>query len=339
MQQIGRVYKMGEHTLKQNYHKSFESELVASTTQTQGNGAITAQINKIVTVANDNDTITLPTAREGDEISIINGGAKDLQIYPASGDDLGNGLNQSMLLETNERIKFFAEDTIWTIEDTTQVFHAEIHDEDNTTSFTINTTDEHHAYHSSTVVSGDLAGWTFDSGSNGAQVAISGIADATGGNITVTTSTSHNIDVGDTICHTGLSDSSYVGFFTVLTKPSSTTYTVTATYAATGTGFMSEPSYIQVKDIATGKYLISWTASLSAVGSGVTFDFFLHDGMSVITGSKGRHRISNASTFKMIGGQSVRHVVSSDRIFFALSNTTNATNLTIRDFSLITIKL
>jgi len=328
------------HTLRQNSQKSFETGIIASTTQTQGNSAITAHVNEIKTVANDNDAVTLPTAREGDEISIINNGDKTLQIFPAAGDNLGNGLNLSTLLEVNEEIKLFAiDDTNWHIEDTTEIFHAEIHEEDNTTAFTINATDEHHAYHSSTVVSGDTVGWTFDSGSNGTQIAISSIADATGGNITVTTSTNHNIEVGDTVCHTGLSDSAYVGFFTILTKPSSTTYTVTAPYTATGTGFMSEPSYIQVKDIAVGKYLILWTASLSAVGNGVTFDFFLHDGMSVITGSKGRHRIANASTFKMIGGQSVRHVISGDRIFFALSNTTNATNLTIRDFSLITLKL
>ena len=65
---------------------------------------------------------------------------------------------------------------------------------------------------------------------------------------------------------------------------------------------MSEPSYIQIQDIAVGTYMITWTASLSSAGNTVTLDFFLHDGTSVITGSKGRHRIASASTFKMVGG-------------------------------------
>lgn len=219
------------------------------------------------------------------------------------------------------------------------VFHAEIHDEDNTAEFIIHAQNNHHAYHSSSVATGDVEGWTFNTGSAGTDIVIDSIADATGGKITVTTNTAHGLAVGDIICQTGLSDSAYVGFFTVLTAPTTTTYTVTATYTATGTGFTCQPSYIQANSIAAGHYMITWTASLSSVGSAVTFDFFLHDGVATITGSKGRHKIANASAFKMIGGQAVRNVVSGDRIFLALSNTTNATNLTIRDFSLIVVKL
>jgi len=218
-------------------------------------------------------------------------------------------------------------------------FHAEIHDEDNTSAFIIHAQNEHHAYHSSSIAVGDVEGWTFNAGSAGTDIVINSIADATGGNITVTTNTPHGLAIGDIICQTGLSDSAYVGSFIVLTVPTTTTYTVTATYTATGTGFMCQPSYIQANSIAAGHYMLTWTASLSVVGTGVTFDFFLHDGVSVITGSKGRHKMANAAAFKMIGGQAVRNVVSGDRIFLALSNITNATNLTIRDFSLIAVKL
>ena len=219
------------------------------------------------------------------------------------------------------------------------VFHAEIHDEDNTTEFVINGQDEHHAYHSAGVTSGDLEGWTFNEGSNGTPIAISSIADAGSGDITVTSSTAHGIVVGDIVSQTGLSDSNYVGFFTIKTVPTTTTYTITATWGATGTGFMDEPSYIQADAIGAGHYMITWTASLSSASGTVTLDFFLHDGTATITGSKGRHRIANASTFKMIGGQAVRNVLNGDRIFFAISNTTNSTNITIRDFSLIAVKL
>lgn len=338
---------MANHTVRQNSQKSFETGITASTTQTQGSGTITAAINEISTVANDNDTITLPILKEGHEISIINNGDKILQIFPAVGSNLGNGINNPTTLDENEEMKFFATSDITShIEDTTEIFHAEIHDEDNTVEFTINAQNEQHAYHGSGITSGDLAGWEFNSGSNGIQIVIINITDGTGGTIIVETGISsgivsgpHGLSVDDIICHTGLSDSNYVGFFKVLAIVDSTHYKVSATYTASGTGFMSEPAHIHIKDIAVGPYMITWTASLSVAGTNVTFDFFLHDGMSIITGSKGRHKIANAASFKMIGGQAVRKVISADRIFFALSNITNTTNLTIRDFSVIVTKL
>ncbi len=328
------------HTLRQNYHKSFETGITASTTQTQGNGLITADVNEIGTVANKGDTVTLPAASEGSEVSIINNGANDLQVFPASGSTLGNGTNLSIILETNEEIKFFAiSDTAWHIEDTTEIFHIEIHDADNTTAYVIHSVNEEHAYHSSGITVGDLTGWSFNSGSGGTAFVISSVGDATGGDITVTTSASHGFTVGDVVCHTDLSDSNYVGFFVVKTVPTTTTYTVAATWGATDTGFAEEPAHIHVQDIAVGAYLFLWTASLSISGANVTLDFFLHDGVDIIEGSKGRHRIANSSAFKMIGGQALRKVISGDRIFFAISNITNSSNLTIRDFSLVAIKL
>lgn len=331
---------MTTHTLRSNHHKSYETGITASTTQAQGNGVLTAEINEISTVANDNDAVTLPTAVEGFETVVMNNGANDLQIFPASGDNLGNGVNASVKLETNEEMKFFATGAaVYHIEDTTEVFHAEIHDADNTSVYTIHAANEIHAYHGAGVSAGDITGWSFNAGSAGTSIAISSIADNGSGTILVTTSAAHGLTVNDVICHTALSDSNYVGFFTALTVPTTTTYTVTATWGATDTGFVDEPAHIHVEDIAIGAYMITWTASLSVAGNTITLDFHLHDGTNIIVGSKGRHRIANATAFKMIGGQAIRKVVSGDRIFFAFSNTTNSSNLTIRDFSLIAVKL
>jgi len=63
--------------------------ITASITQSQGQGALTAEVNEVSTVANVDDTVTLPTAVAGLKIIIINKGVSDLQIFPASGDDLG----------------------------------------------------------------------------------------------------------------------------------------------------------------------------------------------------------------------------------------------------------
>ncbi len=102
------------HTLRQTYHKSIETGLTASTTQTQGNGILTAEINVISVVAKNGDVVTLPSSNEGLEISVINSGAKQLQIFPASGDNLGKGLNAPITLKPNKQMKFFAiDDTNW----------------------------------------------------------------------------------------------------------------------------------------------------------------------------------------------------------------------------------
>lgn len=101
-------------TLKQNSPKSYEIGLTASTHHTQGNGALTASMNQISTVTHNDDTVTLPTASEGREVSIINSGANQLQIFPASGDNLGNGLNSSITLAHGAQRSFFGiDETHW----------------------------------------------------------------------------------------------------------------------------------------------------------------------------------------------------------------------------------
>ncbi|KKK99549.1 hypothetical protein LCGC14_2631620, partial [marine sediment metagenome] len=75
--------------------------ITASVTQTQGQGALVSQINEVSVVANINDSVTLPSATPGFKITIINDGANLLQIFPASDDNLGNGVNASSVLEVN----------------------------------------------------------------------------------------------------------------------------------------------------------------------------------------------------------------------------------------------
>jgi hypothetical protein len=67
--------------------------VTASTTQTQGNGALTKDLNLIGTVANVNDTVTLPVPANGMDIVLINLGANRCKVFPSSGTSLGNGSN------------------------------------------------------------------------------------------------------------------------------------------------------------------------------------------------------------------------------------------------------
>lgn len=104
----GGHWKMGDDAL---LLRDVNAGLTASTTQTQGQGALTAEINEISTVANANDTVTLPSAVAGMKITIINNGANLLQIYPASGDDLGAGVNTSTTLAAGANATYCAYDT------------------------------------------------------------------------------------------------------------------------------------------------------------------------------------------------------------------------------------
>jgi len=88
--------------------------ITASTTQTQGNGALTGEVNEVATVANANDTVTLPSAVLGYRVVLINNGANTLRIFPASGDNLGAGVDTATTLASGSNVTYQAYDvTNW----------------------------------------------------------------------------------------------------------------------------------------------------------------------------------------------------------------------------------
>ena len=68
--------------LKSTSLTSFEIELTASTTQTQGQQPLVGDNGIITTVANDNDVVTLIEASLGHTQRVFNQGANRLQIFP-----------------------------------------------------------------------------------------------------------------------------------------------------------------------------------------------------------------------------------------------------------------
>lgn len=315
--------------------------ITASTTQTQGFGALTAQINEIDTVAFTDDTVTLPTAVTGVEIEIINNGASTLQIFPASGDDLGLGANISEQLEANERVKFVAYDTTnWAKESTTEIIHAEMHDEDNTDAFVVNDAGaDFHSYHTNGLAAGDLADWTFDAGGGGTSFPIASIADS-GANILVTTTGTHGLAVGDIVSQTNLTDGNYVGIFEILTAPTTTTYTVgPVTFTATGTGTMDQAATITADAVAAGVYSFSYFISATSATNNETFDFQLQKGAAAVVGSKVRRKFGTAADFGSMSGGGVVFVGDGDKISFALSNEDSAGNITIRNITMVFVRL
>lgn len=68
--------------------------ITAGTTQTQvGATALTADVSRISTCANANDGVRLPTAVVGMRKVVINDGAQTAKVWPASGDNLGAGVD------------------------------------------------------------------------------------------------------------------------------------------------------------------------------------------------------------------------------------------------------
>jgi len=91
-----------------------ETSIAASTTQSQGQMALTKQLNIVTTVANANDVVTLPTALTGRRCCVANLGANTLQIFPAASDNLGAGVNTSTTLAAGVNVTFKAYDaTNW----------------------------------------------------------------------------------------------------------------------------------------------------------------------------------------------------------------------------------
>jgi hypothetical protein len=87
---------------------SSASGITASTTQSQGQEPLTSNINEIATCATTNDVVTAPALLAGMPLTIINNGAQTLQVYPASGEDIGAGTDTSITITAGNIAKFEA---------------------------------------------------------------------------------------------------------------------------------------------------------------------------------------------------------------------------------------
>lgn len=330
----------GDVTFGGFVQNSVSAALTGSTNQTQGQGALTSQFNEFSTVANDGDAATLPLAVKGRPIIVINNGDEKLQIFPASGDDLGNGVDVSARLDHLEVVSFVALDaTNWNVVALTGTAHGQADDEDNTDAFVVNDSGgDFHSYHSNAFVAGDLQNWTFDAGGAGTSFPIASIADSAGSpgsQILVTTTGSHGLAAGAIISQTDLSDSAYTGIFEVVSTAAATTYEVAAVFTATGTGTMDEAATLTCGAVVAGTYRVSWSGSATSATNNETFDFQLMKEATSIRGTKRRIKFGIAMDFEGVGGGAIVDVEAGEKISLALSNTESTGNLTIRNLVLI----
>ena len=326
------------------FHGSVTAGITASTTQTQGQGALTKQVNEVATVANLDDTVTLPTAVVGRECTVINNGANTLLIFPFSGDNLGAGLNASEELESNEVVTFVAYDsTNWHVESTTETPHAEFHDEDNTDVFVINDAGgDTHAYHSNGIAAGDLAGWAFDAGGAGTSFPIASVADSVGSSgsqILVTTTGSHGLAVGGIISQTNLANAAYVGVFKVIATAAATTYEVAAVFTATGTGTMDQAATLACGVGFGGAYKVNFFATATSATNNETFDFLLCLDAAAIVGTRSRRKFGTGGDFGSFSVGGIANIAEGEKLSWAVINDDTAGNITVRHLTFVVSRL
>lgn len=329
--------------LHQVKHISVLAGITASTSQSQGNGALTADVSQISVVGSANDTITLPIALPGRETLVINDGANVLQIFPASGDDLGAGVNLSTSLEANEVVEFVSYDaTNWSVEATTQLRHAEMVDNDNTDAFVISGEDDHTAYHTNGLAAGDLGGgWTFDAGGAGTSHAIASVVDgaASGTDIAVTTSDSHLLVVGDIVSQTNMSVSAYGGTFRVKARISDTVYEVAAVFSDTATGTMDQAAVLVCPIGGGGTYQCAWSCDCTTATNNETIDFALHLQGVHQSKTNGRSKFGTAGDVRAVSNTAILDIVDSDRVSWMVMNTDSVGNVTIRNLNVVLVRL
>ena len=86
--------------------RSVTAGITAVSSGTQGQGVLTTDINQVSTVAAENDSVTMPSAEAGMEITIINDGANTMKIWPYTDDNLGAGVNNAIVLIADSWITF-----------------------------------------------------------------------------------------------------------------------------------------------------------------------------------------------------------------------------------------
>ena len=201
-----------------------------------------------------------------------------------------------------------------------RAIYGDMHFGDNSTAIVIDTADSPH------LVQGlfglDIAkGVTFAAGSTGA---ITAFADATGGQVTVS-STTHGLSNGDIISISGTT--SYNGVFTV-DNVAASTYEITDTWVADdGASTWHEGDKFTLDTSASGVYSMSFHLSGFSAGSNVTHSFAVYKN-DVELDLHSIREFGGGSAIGSVSDAVILPLVEGDVITFSISTVGGTTNFT-----------
>ena len=174
--------------------------------------------------------------------------------------------------------------------------------------------DEWYAMHNANINTGLVSGFTYTDGQSGV---IASIGEGVTGDVVITDE-GHNLEVGDYITVNGCTDSNYNGVFEVNLVPTANTFTITATWGATDTGFWQEGSYLECN--TAGIYRGVWNAVVTQTGTNkiVYTSPFVNTAES--TKAYNERTFSGASDVGSVGGNGLMSFAVGDRIWFAVKS-------------------
>ncbi len=202
----------------------------------------------------------------------------------------------------------------------------------NAVAQTINASTEIHGLVATGMVADHLERWTFQAGTVGT---ISTIANDTDGKILVTTGAVHGLSVDEIIAQNNTGDVNYNGLFKVQTVPSTTTYTVVATWGSTATGMFQRPDSLIAGPTVRGHFVAEAHMSGSAAGAQNVFDFWVTLNAAVTDHSEQRRKFGGAGDVGAWAMSDSFDVVPGDRVGMALSNVGASADYTMRNIHVL----
>ena len=88
--------------------RSVTAGITADAGSAQGGSPLVSDINQVSVCGTTGDSVTLPAAIAGLEVTIINSGANACDVFPASGDNLGAGADTAASLASTANITYVA---------------------------------------------------------------------------------------------------------------------------------------------------------------------------------------------------------------------------------------
>lgn len=307
-----------------------QTGLVAASTITPNAVPIEVQANSGATPLTS--TPTIPDGVDGQIIELI--GLSDTDTVIIQDESVLAGSNilltygPTYTLNTHSKIelKYSASQGAWVEWDRSDssIPLAEAYTHENTTAEVCAAADTWQPIIAVDTIGENCCGFTF---TTGATVTIASVADAGGGDITVTTSSAHGYSDGDIVALTNTTtyDEVYV-----ISNASGSVFDVTATWGATSTGNAIRASALTVGDNSDGIYDISWEGSAASSSPGDTFDVSVFHNTTHENRSEQRYDYVQASTFTAATGGMYHNLVSGDKVAVFVKCIGGTGNITFR---------